>query len=136
MTSRSFIVLIKPDGVRRGLIGKIVERFETKGFEIRAFRMLKPDEFYSTIQKHYEEHKDKVFYKDLIDFSVSGKICVIIFHGNIEVARTLVGSTIPSEARMGTIRGDYSCSLPQNLIHCSDSNESATKEIGIWINLL
>lgn len=130
MASTSFFVMIKPDGVRRNLVGEIISRFERKGFTMRymEYRMCSRRHF----EEHYREHEGKNFYDALIDFSCSGPVVAIIFEGNIQVARKIVGETIPWQADVGTIRGDFACSLPDNLVHCSDSVESAKRELALW----
>ena len=132
MASIQFFVLIKPDGVKRGLVGEIVSRFEERGFVLNDMKMLVPDE--TLVKEHYEEHERKAFFEKLVQFTTSGSVVPIIFEGNIQVARNIVGATVPWEAKKGTIRGDYACSMPSNLVHCSDSEESARREISLWFN--
>lgn len=136
MSVQNFFVMAKPDAVERGLVGKIISRFEKKGFKLKAMRYLYPSQTADIIPIHYEEHKGKSFYNDLISFSLSGQVCCMIWEGNIMVARTMVGATLPWEAPSGTIRGDYGNSLPRNLIHCSDSLANAEREIKLWFELL
>ncbi|HMP28037.1 MAG TPA: nucleoside-diphosphate kinase [Saprospiraceae bacterium] len=136
MSSTAFFVMAKPDALKRGLLGEIISRFEKRGFVLKTLKTLLPEDFKDVMDMHYGEHKEKSFYDKLIEFSTSGKICAMIWYGNIDVARKLVGATIPSEALPGTIRGDYSCSLPNNLIHCSDSPENALRELSLWAKLL
>jgi len=130
MTTRDFFVMIKPDGVRRGLIGTIIGRFESRGFGVIDLKMITPSA--RLITEHYEIHKGKTFFDNLIKFSTSGPVVAMRLHGNIDVARKEVGATIPWSAKKGTIRGDFANSLPDNLVHCSDTEESATKEIELW----
>jgi nucleoside-diphosphate kinase len=134
MASTKFFVMLKPDAINRGLVGKILSRFEEKGFKILRCRLF--DAPFDLIEKHYVEHADKSYYKDLIDFTMSGTIVGLILEGNIKVAKKLVGETLPWESLPGTIRGDYSSSLPANLIHCSASPEAATREVGLWDSYL
>jgi len=122
--------MIKPDGVKRGLVGEIIARFETKGFILHNMKMVVPSN--ELAQSHYEEHKEKSFFEKLVNFTCSGAVVPMIWEGNVEVARNIVGATVPWEAKKGTIRGDYACSMPANLIHCSDSAESASREISLW----
>lgn len=130
MSSIRFFVMIKPDGVKRGLVGEIISRFEKKGFQLHNMKMLIPSE--SQARAHYEEHQNKAFFTKLINFTCSGAVIPMIWEGNVEVARNIVGATVPWEAKQGTIRGDYACSMPANLVHCSDSPESALREIKLW----
>lgn len=134
MTTNAFFIMIKPDAVARGLVGEIITRFERKGFKVKELRFLTNARPY--LEQHYESFKEKSFYSDLIDFLCSGPIIIGIMNGNIEAAREIVGATIPSEAKPGTIRGDYACTLPQNLIHTSHSAEEAAHEIDLWKELL
>jgi nucleoside-diphosphate kinase len=95
-------------------------------------RYLQPRQISKIIPKHYEAHRDKSFYTDLVTFSLSGPIVAMVWEGDIKVARSMVGATLPWEALPGSIRGDYACTLPQNLVHCSDCIESATREVELW----
>nr|QBK85618.1 MAG: nucleoside diphosphate kinase [Marseillevirus LCMAC101] len=130
MASNLLFVMIKPDGVRRHLIGEIISRFERKGFTISAMKMLLPSK--EIVTDHYQEHKGKVFYDKLVNFITSGLVVAMIMEGNIKVARAVVGTTTPWDAERGTIRGDLASSINENLVHCSDSLISAKREIGIW----
>jgi nucleoside-diphosphate kinase len=132
MTSQSFFVMIKPDGVKRGLVGEIISRFEKKGFLLHNLRLLAPEETKLVVHDHYIQHFDKNYYRDLIEFTLSGPIVIMKWVGSVNVARSLVGETIPWEAKVGTIRGDYASSLPANLVHCSENAEKATREVMIW----
>ena len=125
------LVLIKPDGVRRGLIGEIISRFEKKGLKIKALKMLwltreKAEEFYSV-------HKGKPFFESLIRFMTSGPIIAMVLEGDkaISVVRLMIGPTDGREAPPGTIRGDYALSKQENVVHASDSPESAEREIRV-----
>lgn len=130
MATSLFFVLLKPDSIRRFLVGTILERFETRGFTLRKMRMFVPTK--EVVETHYSEHQGKGFFGPLVDFTTSGPVIAMVWDGNIEVARKLVGATIPSESPPGTIRGDFACTLPNNLIHCSDSRESASREVELW----
>jgi nucleoside-diphosphate kinase len=130
MASNRLFVMIKPDGVRRRLIGEIISRFERKGFVIKEMKMMLPSK--DLVEEHYQEHKGKVFFDKLVDFTTSGEVVAMTMIGNIEVARAVVGATTPWEAERGTIRGDLASSIRENLVHCSDSQISAKREIGIW----
>lgn len=130
MSSNRLFVMIKPDGVRRRLIGEIISRFERKGFTISNMRMIHPSR--ELVEEHYREHKGKIFFDKLVDFTTSGEVVAMTMEGNIEVARAIIGTTTPWEAERGTIRGDLASSIRENLVHCSDSSMSAKREIGIW----
>ena len=123
------LVLIKPDGVERRLIGEVIKRFEQKGLRIAALKMLKVDAALS--KKHYFEHAEKFFYPELEEFITSGPVVAIIIEGAnaVKVVRLMVGATNSAEALPGTIRGDLSLYKQQNIIHASDSQESAEREI-------
>lgn len=136
MSTEKTLILVKPDGVRRGLIGEIVSRIETKGYAIDAVRMLQADA--ALLEKHYAEHVGKPFYEPLVEFMMSGPIVAIVASGNrvIEGFRSLAGATDPTVAAPGTIRGDLArdqgTKVMQNLVHGSDSPESAAREIQIF----
>lgn len=135
MTERT-LVLIKPDGVGRGLIGEVISRIERKGYLIVALKMLEADR--PILEKHYAEHAGKPFYEPLVEFMLSGPIVALIAEGNrvIEGFRSLAGATDPTVAAPGTIRGDLACDqgtkVVQNIVHGSDSVESANREIAIF----
>ena len=122
--------MAKPDAVERGLVGEIISRFERKGFKLYMCRKFHTPE--TLVAEHYKEHQGKSFYQDLISFTLEGPVFAMIWYGNITVARAMVGATRPEDALPGTIRGDFACSLPANLIHCSDGPESATHEVDLW----
>jgi nucleoside-diphosphate kinase len=123
--------MIKPDGVQRGLIGKILSRFEEKGFKIVAAKFGILSE--TIVDKHYEEHLVKTFYSGMKMYITSGPVFRFVLEGDnvIETLRKMNGATNPREAAPGTIRGDYAISIGKNVIHASDSHESAIREIGI-----
>ena len=131
MRERTFVML-KPDAVKRKLMGRIIQRFEDKGLEIVEMRMLKMSR--ELAEKLYGEHKGKDFFERLIDFITSGRVVVMVIEGEraISVVRKMVGKTNPLEADMGTIRGDFGYSTPDNLVHASDSEESAKREIQLF----
>jgi nucleoside-diphosphate kinase len=131
MSQHTFI-MIKPDGVRRGLVGEVIRRFESKGMTLHQMKMLTVDE--SLARVHYAEHVEKPFFPDLLDFITSGPVVAMDWSGEdaIEAARTLMGPTNPVAAPPGTIRGDYGLITTENLVHGSDSPESATRELEIW----
>ena len=127
------LVLLKPDAVERGLIGEITGRFEAKNLTIVAMELRQLDA--ETLARHYEEHQGKVFYADLVEFMSRGPVVAMVIEGpedTWEVVRTLVGATNPRKAAPGTIRGDLGILFTENLVHGSDSLDSATREIGIF----
>jgi nucleoside-diphosphate kinase len=136
VSSEKTLILIKPDGVRRGLVGEVISRVEKKGYSITALRMLHADR--ALLEKHYAEHNGKPFYEPLIEFMTSGPIVAMIAEGNrvIEGFRSLAGATDPTVAAPGTIRGDLArdqgTKVVQNIVHGSDSPESAAREIAIF----
>uniref|UniRef100_A0A7J3XZI7 Nucleoside diphosphate kinase n=1 Tax=Thermogladius calderae TaxID=1200300 RepID=A0A7J3XZI7_9CREN len=125
------LVMVKPDGVRRGLIGEIIARFERKGFRIAGLKMLRMSR--ELAEKFYSVHKGKPFFDALIDFITSGPVVAMVIEGDsaVSVARLMIGSTDGREALPGTIRGDYALSKTENVVHASDSVESANYEIGL-----
>jgi nucleoside-diphosphate kinase len=126
------LVLVKPDAMRRALAGEILARLERRGLELRAARMLTVDR--SIAEEHYAEHTEKPFFGELVDFITSGPTLAVVVEGEgaINVVRTTIGATNPADAAPGTIRGDLSLSMPDNLVHGSDSPESAEHEIALW----
>ena len=130
-TERS-LVLIKPDAVRRGLLGEILSRFERKGLVVEALELRTMDA--SLADAHYAEHVDKAFYPPLKDFMTSGPLAAVVLSGDsvIEVVRTMIGATDGRKAAAGTIRGDLALSNRENLVHASDSAESAERELALW----
>lgn len=127
------LVLLKPDAVARRLVGQIIARFEAKGLWIVGMKhMMMTQEI---ADAHYAEHKEKPFFKDLCQFMTSSPLVALVLEGpagTINLVRTMVGKTKVSEAQPGTIRGDFAASTQQNLIHASDSPESAQRELAIW----
>ena len=136
MSTERTLVLIKPDGVKRGLVGEVISRIETKGYSIVALKMLQADR--SILEQHYAEHAGKSFYEPLVEFMLSGPIVALIAEGNrvIEGFRSLAGATDPTVAAPGTIRGDLArdqgTKVVQNIVHGSDSVESANREVEIF----
>jgi len=126
------LVLVKGDGVRRRLVGEIIRRIEAKSLEIDAMKLM--DVGRELAEEHYAEHRDKPFFEELVEFITSTPVVAMRIKGEsaIKVMRTLMGSTNPAEAAPGTIRGDLALSLPDNLVHGSDSPESAQREIGLF----
>ncbi|MBZ4688397.1 MAG: nucleoside-diphosphate kinase [Clostridia bacterium] len=125
-------VMIKPDGVQRGLVGEIISRFEKKGFKIVAMKFLQMNA--ETAAVHYAEHEGKPFYDGLVDFITSGPVVAMVLEGKNVVAqvRKMVGKTNPGEAEVGTIRGDFGLEVGRNVVHASDSVESAEREMKIY----
>ena len=132
MSHQNTFIMVKPDGVRRRLVGEVIARFEAKGLSLDRLEMLVPDE--DTAALHYAEHRSKAFYSDLLAFVTSGPVVAMQWSGNsaVSVARTMIGSTNPVEAHPGTIRGDYGLDVAENIVHGSDSPESAERELDIW----
>jgi nucleoside-diphosphate kinase len=126
------LVLVKPDAVRRGLVGEVISRFERKGLTIEEMRLRSMDP--ALADEHYAEHVDKPFYPPLKDFMTSGPLVAMVLSGDqaIDVVRALTGATDGRKAAPGTIRGDFSLSNRENLVHASDSPESAKREIELW----
>jgi len=130
------LILVKPDGVRRGLVGAVISRVETKGYSIEALRLLNADR--ALLEQHYAEHIGKPFYEPLVEFMMSGPIVAMVASGDrvIEGFRSLAGVTDPTVAAPGTIRGDLArdqgTKVVQNIVHGSDSPESAAREIQIF----
>ncbi|MEX1155564.1 MAG: nucleoside-diphosphate kinase [Chloroflexota bacterium] len=126
------LVLVKPDGVQRGLVGEILARFERKGLKVVGLRML--DVSRPMAEQHYAVHAGKHFYDGLVEFITSGPVAAVALEGPDAIAtvRRLVGQTMPNEAEPGTIRGDLGISGLRNLIHASDAPETATAELDLW----
>ncbi|NMO57244.1 nucleoside-diphosphate kinase [Actinoplanes sp. TBRC 11911] len=131
-TTERSLVLIKPDGLRRGLAGEILARFERKGLVIEALEMRVMDA--ALADQHYAEHVAKAFYPPLKEFMTSGPLLALVLSGDdvIEVIRAMIGSTDGRKAAAGTIRGDFSLSNRENLVHASDSPASAERELALW----
>ena len=136
MSTEKTLILVKPDGVARGLVGEVISRIEAKGYAIDSLRMLQADR--ALLEKHYAEHVGKPFYEPLVEFMMSGPIVAIVASGSrvIEGFRSLAGVTDPTVAAPGTIRGDLArdqgTKVVQNIVHGSDSPESAAREIQIF----
>ncbi|HLG50467.1 MAG TPA: nucleoside-diphosphate kinase [Chloroflexota bacterium] len=128
---RTFVA-IKPDGVQRGLIGTILGRFEQRGFRVVALKMLTVSR--ELAEKHYAVHRGKFFYEDLVNYISSGPVVAMVLEGveAIKTVRLMIGATRPYEAAPGTIRGDYALTGLRNLVHASDSPETAREEISLW----
>ncbi len=126
------LVLVKGDGVRRRLVGEIIRRIEAKSLDIDAMKLM--DVGRELAEEHYAEHREKPFFEELVEFITSTPVVAMRIRGEgaIKVMRNLMGSTNPAEAAPGTIRGDLALSLPDNLVHGSDSSESAARELGLF----
>ena len=136
MTTERSLVLVKPDGFARGLTGEVLRRVEAKGYRLLALQVLTPD--LDRLHVHYEEHHGKPFFEPLCAFMSSGPVAAVVIEGDrcVEGFRALAGATDPTKALPGTIRGDlgrdWGTPVQQNVVHGSDSPESAEREIGIW----
>jgi nucleoside-diphosphate kinase len=128
---RTFL-MIKPDAVKRGLIGEIIGRFERKGFKLIALDHTHASR--ETVEAHYAIHRDKPFFTPVVNFILTGPVVTMVWEGDdiISIARRMMGATRPTESVPGTIRGDYASNVEENLIHGSDSPETAAYEIGLW----
>jgi nucleoside-diphosphate kinase len=126
------LVLVKPDGVQRGLVGEVVARFERKGLKVIGLRML--DVARPLAERHYAVHAGKHFYADLVEFITSGPVVALALEGPdaVAIVRRMVGRTMPNEAEPGTIRGDLGVSGLRNLIHASDAPDTAAAELALW----
>ena len=126
------LILVKPDAFARGLTGEILARFERKGLAPVALKLLTPPR--DTAEQHYAEHCERPFFGELVDFITGGPLVALILEGQdaIAAARQLIGATNPLEATPGTIRGDFAIEIGTNMVHGSDSPESAAREAGIW----
>lgn len=125
-------LMVKPDGVQRNLIGEIVARFEKKGFQLVGAKLMNIPT--ALAEEHYGEHKERPFFGELVDFITSGPVFAMVWQGEnvIATARQMMGATNPKDAAPGTIRGDYGVTVGKNIIHGSDSPESAVREIGLF----
>jgi nucleoside-diphosphate kinase len=132
MALEQTLILAKPDAVRRSLAGEIVVRFERRGFVLRAARLVRVDR--ALAEEHYAEHKEKPFFGELVDFITSSPTLAFVLEGEgaIATARKTIGATNPADAEPGSLRGDFASAMPDNLVHGSDSPESAQREIALW----
>jgi len=126
------LILAKPDAVERSLSGEILARFERRGLNLRAARLVVATR--DVGETHYDEHREKPFFGELVDFITSGPTLAMVFEGEgaIATARKTIGATNPADAEAGSLRGEFALAMPNNLVHGSDSPESAEREIGIW----
>jgi nucleoside-diphosphate kinase len=134
MANERTLILAKPDAVVRGLVGDILSRFERRGFTIVGLKLLKVEP--ERAKRHYAEHEGKPFFQGLVDYITGSPIVALVVEGNdaIEGCRSTIGATNPIKATPGTIRGDYAQTIGRNLVHGSDSPESAAREIAIWFS--
>ena len=132
MPEEETLVIVKPDGVRRRLVGEVLARLERKGLRIEELRMMRIDR--DLAERHYGEHREKPFFGELVEFITSGEVVVARVAGEqaVSVVRTLMGPTDPAAAPPGTIRGDYGLVITENLVHGSDSTESAKRELDLF----
>ncbi|KAG2486707.1 hypothetical protein HYH03_014636 [Edaphochlamys debaryana] len=132
MATEQSYIMIKPDGVQRGLVGEIIKRFEQRGYTLKGLKLINVDR--ALAEKHYEDLSARPFFGALVEYICSGPVCAMVWEGKNIVAagRTMIGATNPQASAPGTIRGDYSIEVGRNIIHGSDSVESATREIGLW----
>lgn len=132
MSVENTFIMVKPDGVARGLVGEVISRFERKGLSLERIRKLIIDE--DLARRHYEEHVEKPFFGDLLEFITSGPVIAMEWSGEsaVTVCRDIMGATDPKKAVPGTIRGDFGLAVTQNLVHGSDSVESAERELNIF----
>ena len=128
------LVLIKPDAMQRRLAGEILARFEQRGLEVRAAKLVHVDE--GLAGEHYAEHREKPFFGELVEFITSSPTLALVLEGEsaVKVVRTTMGATNPVDSAPGTIRGDLALAMPDNLVHGSDSLESAEREIALWFS--
>jgi nucleoside-diphosphate kinase len=132
MARETTLILVKPDAMERGLAGEIVRRFESRGLELRAARLVGVSR--ELAERHYDVHRDKPFFGELVDFITSGTTLALVLEGEgaIATCRKTIGATDPADAEPGSIRGDLALSMPDNLVHGSDSAETAEHEIALW----
>ena len=132
MAIESTLLIVKPDGVRRGLVGEVIRRVEAKGLTIEELDLRSIER--SVAEEHYGEHREKPFFGELVDFITSGPTFALVVEGEGAIAtmRKTIGATNPADAEPGSIRGDLAVAMPDNLVHGSDSPESAEREIALW----
>ena len=132
MAVEQTLILVKPDGVSRGLVGEVIARIERKGFTLQALELRTLER--ATAEEHYAEHTDKPFFGELVDFITSAPLVAMCVEGENAIAgmRQIMGATNPIESAPGSIRGDFATAIGENIVHGSDSPESATRELGIF----
>lgn len=125
-------IMVKPDGVKRGLVGEVISRIEKKGFKLNRAKFFRPSR--ELVEEHYSEHSERAFFGELVDYIQGENVMALELEGEnvIEVMRLLIGDKDPKVAAPGTIRGDLASSLSQNIVHGSDSKESARRELELW----
>lgn len=130
--SETTLVLIKPGGVERNLIGEITRRIEARGLKVTGLKLIKADR--NTVEEHYSEHRERPFFKDVCDYLTSGPIVAMAVSGTnaTKAIRTMMGATNPLEANPGTVRGDFALTIDDNLTHSSSDPEAAARELGLW----
>jgi nucleoside-diphosphate kinase len=134
MSNERTYVMVKPDGVHRGLVGEIIKRFESRGFKLVALKMLTPNKEH--FEKHYSDLSTKKFFPSLIQYMLTGPVVATVWEGTqaVKIGRKIVGETDPIDSLPGTIRGDFCIEKGRNIIHASDSVDSAEKEINLWFS--
>ena len=134
MEKERTLVILKPDAVQRGLVGEIISRFEKRGLKIVAMKMVKVSR--KLAEEHYKVHRGKPFFEPTVKYITSSPVIAMVIEGNnaVEIVRKMIGSTDPQKAEPGTIRGDYALYIGRNIIHGSDSKETADFEISLWFN--
>ena len=132
MATERTLILIKPDAFERGLTGEVIARFERKGLKLAAMKLMQADQ--ELANTHYEEHSEKPFFGELVSFITRGPLVALVLEGEsaVAAARQLIGATNPLEADAGSIRGEFATEVTFNLVHGSDSTDSADREIGLW----
>lgn len=132
MNTERTLVLVKPDGVQRLLVGRILARFEERGLKLVGLKLVLVDRAHA--ERHYDVHRERPFFGSLVEFIISGPLVAVVLEGPnaVSVVRTMVGATRPHEAAPGTIRGDLALETAQNLIHASDGAETAAAELALW----
>jgi nucleoside-diphosphate kinase len=132
-TDRTYI-MIKPDGVQRGLVGDIIKRFEQRGYQLKALKLKQASE--ELLREHYKDLVDKKFFPSLLEYMLSGPVVCMVWQGEnaVKMGRQMLGATNPQESLPGTIRGDFSVEVGRNICHGSDSDENAEREIGMWFD--
>ncbi|BDH61389.1 nucleoside diphosphate kinase [Lysinibacillus sp. PLM2] len=132
MAIEKTFIMVKPDGVQRQVVGDIIDRFERRGFTMKGAKLMNVSR--ELAEEHYAEHKERPFFGELVDFITSGPVFAMVWEGEnvIQLARIMMGATKPEESSPGTIRGDYAVTISENVIHGSDSPESAEREIQLW----
>lgn len=132
--SETTLVLIKPGGVQRNLIGEITRRIEARGLKVAGLKLIVADR--ATVEEHYSEHRERPFFKDVCDYLTSGPIVAMAVSGTnaVKAIRTMMGATNPLEATPGTVRGDFALTIDDNLTHSSSDPEAAARELGLWFS--